>query len=435
MKTPYFFRQISYQLYSWFNVPKNAPEMNRTNFRNVQIDAIGVGLASTAAPFLPVLLTRLGASTLQVSMLTFMPAMTGLILAIPLGQFLQTRKNIVPWFSAARLLVLSSYGFTGLIVFFLPQAAAILGILGLWAVATVPQTVLNITFSVVMNKVSGSSGRYELMTHRWSLLGLTNALSALVAGSVLEKMPFPLNYQVVFIVLSIGGLISYYFSSRIHISDNPLQFEKVKRSVKESVQGYFQLIMSEKPFVTFVWKRFIFLSGAALANPLLPIYYVRSLNASDFWIALINIASSSTVILGYFFWMNQTRRRGSHLVLLATTLGASLYPILVGISHRVWPVVIFAGINGIFQAGLNLVFFDELMNRVPIDYSATFVAAAQMLQYLSLIAAPLLAPWLSNMLGINASLIIAGSISILGFIFFFMEKQVPHRLPGSPGVS
>ena len=169
------FRRLSTFFYRWFNIPQNAPEMDRTNFRNVQIDAVGVGLASTAAPFLPVLLTRLGASTFQISMLTFMPAMTGLVLALPLGQFMQSRKNIVPWFSFARLAVLSSYGFTGLIVIFLPQAQAIFGILGLWALATIPQTILSITFSVVMNQVAGSSGRYELMTHRWSLLGLTNA--------------------------------------------------------------------------------------------------------------------------------------------------------------------------------------------------------------------------------------------------------------------
>src|SRR5512143_1139408 len=105
----------------WFTVPQSAPEMNRRNFVNVQIDAIGVGLASTAAPFLPVLLTRLGATTFQVTMLTFMPALTGLLLAIPLGQFLQTRRNIVPWFSFARLTVLSSYALTGLVTIFLPQ--------------------------------------------------------------------------------------------------------------------------------------------------------------------------------------------------------------------------------------------------------------------------------------------------------------------------
>src|SRR5512142_2703595 len=126
--------QILYaRIIRYFTVPQSAPEMNPRNFLNVQIDAVGVGLASTAAPFLPVLLARLGASTFQVTMLTFMPALTGLLLALPLGQFLQTRRNIIPWFSLARLAVLSSYGLTGIIIIFLPQAASVFGILGIWA--------------------------------------------------------------------------------------------------------------------------------------------------------------------------------------------------------------------------------------------------------------------------------------------------------------
>ncbi len=239
MMVPHFFRHFYRLIYRWFNIPQNSPGINRTNFRNVQIDAIGVGLGNSIAPFLPVLLTRLGADTLQVSMLTFMPAITGLILAIPLGQFLQSRKNIIPWFSASRLAVLSSYGLTGVILMIFPQVGAILGILGLWAIATIPQTVLNITFSVVMNKVSGAQGRYELMSHRWSLMGLTNAVSALIAGRLLEMWAFPRNYQLVFVIFSIGGLISYYFSSRIIIPENILVYEKEKRSIKERVPGIF----------------------------------------------------------------------------------------------------------------------------------------------------------------------------------------------------
>ena len=177
----------------------------------------------------------------------------------------------------------------------------------------------------------------------------------------------------------------------------------------------------EKPFVSFVWKRFVFLTGVALAAPLLPIYFVRTLQASDSSIALINIAANITVILGYFFWMQQTRRRGSLVVLLATTLGASLYPMFVGITQQVWPVVIYAGFYGIFNAGVNLVFFDELMKRVPIAYSATFVAAAQGLQYMSSIVAPLLAPWLSQWIGFGPALMLSGGISIIGFLMFLTE--------------
>lgn len=417
------FKNIYSFIYRWFNVPQSAPEINRLNFRNVQIDAIGVGLASTGAPFLPVLLARLGATTLEVSLLTFMPALTGVLLAIPLGQFLETRKNIVPWFSFARLTVLLSYGFTGLIVILFPNATAILGILGLWAIATIPQTILSICFSVVMNEVAGSRGRFELMSHRWSILGLTNASTALLAGQFLDRVAFPLNYQIFFITLSIGGVISFYFSSRIVLPDKVLPITKVKIGLKEQITSYVSLIWQEKPFVSFIWKRFVFLSGAALAAPLLPLYYVREINASDYWIALIQIAANTTVILGYFLWTNQSRKRGSRVVLLATTLGSALYPILVGVSQQVWPVVIFAGLNGIFQAGLNLVFFDELMKRVPPEHSATFVAVAQTLQYSSMVVAPLLAPVLSKWMGFSNALLFAGGISVLGFVFFWLEKK------------
>lgn len=407
----------------WLTVPQSAPEMNRRNFLNVQIDALGVGLSSTAAPFVSVLLLRLGANAWQVSMLTFMPAVTGLILALPLGQFLQTRRSVVPWFSLARAAVLSSYAVTGIIVFFLPGQAAVLGILGIWALVTIPQTILNITFSVVMNSVAGPTGRYELMTHRWSILGFTNAISSLIVGQVLEMMPVPLNYQVVFIALSAGGLISYYFSSKISLPDNPPVVKTKNKTLSERVSNYVHQIWDEKSFTSFVFKRFVFLTGTAMATPLLSIYYVNTLKASDFQIALITIAANTTVIIGYFYWSRETRRHGSQLVLVATTFGGSLYAILVGLSNHTWPVILFAGLNGIFTAGLNLVLFDELMKRVPVDFSATFVAAAQCLQYMSSIVAPLLAPWLSDTIGTGPALIFSGGISLIGFALFLSEAM------------
>ncbi len=81
------------------NVSELPYEIRKRNFRNVQIDAIGVALSTAAAPFLPVFLTRMGASNLQVGLLTAMPGVTGLVLALVIGRFLQTRRNIVPWFS------------------------------------------------------------------------------------------------------------------------------------------------------------------------------------------------------------------------------------------------------------------------------------------------------------------------------------------------
>ncbi len=253
----------------WFSTPQSTTQIDRGNFVNVQIDAIGVGLASAAAPFLPVYLTRLGASTFEVGLLTSMPALTGLLLSIPLGQYLQRQKNIVPAFSKARLLVILSYAMTGLLSFFLTQHGAVIGILGVWALATIPQTLLAISFTVVMSKVAGPVGRYELMTRRWSILGLTTTITVLILGQVLDRVAFPINYQSMFLLLSLGGLISYYFSSHIRLSDSEYQPSEA-HNVRERVSEYIGLILSEKQFVSFVAKRFVFLLGTTLAAPLFP---------------------------------------------------------------------------------------------------------------------------------------------------------------------
>src|SRR5512137_2651954 len=116
--------------------------IRKRNFRYVLIDAVGVSISNIAAPFLPVFLTRLGASNFQVGLLSSMPGVTGLILAILVGRFLQTRKRIVPWFSLSRLMVISSYALTGLLTLLLPTRVMVTSTLAIWAVATLPQTAL-----------------------------------------------------------------------------------------------------------------------------------------------------------------------------------------------------------------------------------------------------------------------------------------------------
>lgn len=407
-----------------FSNPAELDRVQAKNFTNVQIDAIGVGLANAAAPFLPVFLTRLGATSFEIGLLTSMPALAGLILAIPMGQFLQNQKKIIPWFSLARLGVIMSYALTGILAFLLQGQPLITSILLVWALATIPQTLLNISFSVVMNAVAGPNLRYELMTRRWSILGVTTAVAVFIIGQFLDRIAFPTNFQVIFIFLSIGGLISYYFSSHINLPDFQKPNAQGKRPLRETLEEYRTLLSGEKPFQSFVIKRFVFLSGAALTLPLFPLYFVREVQASNSWIATINMAQTAIVIVGYFFWTQQSRRRGSRNVLLWTTLGAALYPILVASTHNVVLITLFAGINGIFQAGLNLVFFDELMKTVPTEYSATFVSIAQGLQYVSSILSPLIGTFIADLAGLSIALVVGGALQLIGFVMFWRNRQL-----------
>jgi MFS family permease len=401
----------------------HSPEIQKRNFRNVQIDAIGVSISNVAAPFLPVFLTRLGASNFQVGLLSSMPGVTGLILAILVGRFLQTRRKIVPWYSLSRLMVISCYAVTGLLTLLLPGSSMVASTLVIWAFATLPQTALAVAFSVVMNAIAGPEGRYSLLSRRWAIFGLTTVVGTFAITRVIDLVAFPLNYALMFLGLSLGGLISFYFSSRISLPDQIAPPLSTGQSPKETIRSYIALLRNSPGFVSFASKRFVYFSALALSAPILPLFFVWEVGASDSQIGSINMVFTMVMLVGYFLWPRVSKRRGGRFVLLATTLGMAFYPALTATTHRVESILIFAGIAGLFQAGLDLVFFDELLKTIPEGYSATFVSLAQSMQYLSIIIAPMVGTFLSSYIGLGGALWLSTVLRLLGFLLFLRREQ------------
>jgi MFS family permease len=129
------------------------------------------------------------------------------------------------------------------------------------------------------------------------------------------------------------------------------------------------------------------------------------------------------MLIGYFLWPWVSRRRNGRFVLLATTLGLTFYPALSAATPQINWIILFAGIAGLFQAGLDLVFFDELMKTVPAEYSATFVSLSQSMQYLSMIVAPLLGTWLADYIGLGGALWLSAGLRLFGFLLFLRPDR------------
>ena len=397
-------------------------EIQKKNFRYVQIDGAGVSISNVASPFLPVFLTRLGASNFQVGLLSSMPGVTGLLLALFVGRFLQTRKNIVPWYSLSRLMVIMCFALTGALTLIIPREYAILSTLAIWAFATLPQTALAVAFSVVMNAVAGPEGRYALLSRRWAIFGLTGVVGTFIVTQLIDRMNFPLNYAIMFLVLSLGGFLSFYFSSRIRLPDQAPPPMMHSESTFGGIQNYLNLLKKNPAFVSFASKRFVYFSALMLGLPIMPLYLVREVHATDSQIGTISMTMNLVMLVGYFLWPRVSKRRGGRSVLLATTFGMILYPALSASTTRVDLIILFAGIAGLFQGGLDLVFFDELMKTVPAEYSATFVSLAQSMQYLSTIVAPLFGTWLAGFIGLAGALWLSAGIRFIGFLLFLKKE-------------
>lgn len=402
-------------------------DVQSQNIRRVLIDGIGVGIASAASPYLPVFLTRLGADNFSVGMLTSMPALAGLIFAVPLGQLLARQKNIVPWYSGSRFLVQLCYTATGLAPFFVTDKTVLM-ILLIWALATIPQTIVNVGFTVVMAGVAGPEGRFYLMSRRWSSLGITSAVVVAFAGLMLEQIAFPLNFQVIFIVLSMGGLLSLAFSSRIELPPQNPPPRAPTRSAHASFQGWLDLMRAHPKFVETIGSQFIYRFGLAFAIPLFPLYYVRVLNASNEQIGFIATVNGAVLLGAYFLWTRVTKKRGIRFALLVTTLTIAFYPIVLSFTQQIPLVILLAGIAGTFAAGIDLVLFDMVVSSYPQDQAATFVGVQQTTVYIATFIAPLVATTLATGIGIPAALVIAGIIRLAGFGMFVWFGREPQRI-------
>lgn len=387
--------------------------LEQVNQRNVIVDAVGVGITAGVGSFLSVFLVRLGASSFLVGLLTAMPALTGMALAMPVGEFLSRKSNIVPWFARSRFAVLSCYVLTGLVPFFVHSRRPEV-IIGIWALATLPQTLVSVAFTVVMGGVAGPRGRFTLMSRRWSTLGLANSLTVIAVGQLLNLFNFPLNYQVVFIGSAIGALISVIFSSSIRLPPTPAP-PPAHESLLQTLRKRGNTLRANKPFVKFIASQFVFRSGMALAAPLFPIFWVRSIHASDQAISAINSTQTFVMMIAYFVWARLSQRKGERWVLLAAALGVSFYPLLTALTHRVEPLVIWAALGGLFTAGVDLVFFDVVLGACPADQQATYLGMYQTTVYVAAFLAPLAGTALADAVGIVPTLIIATALRLTGF--------------------
>ena len=398
-------------------------QTQRRNFHYVQIDAIGVSISNVAAPFLPVLLTRLGATNFQVGLLSSMPGMTGLLLAIIVGRFLQSRRNIVFWYGFSRLIVILCFTLTGILTLLMAERYLIIATLAIWAFATLPQTALAVAFSVVMNGVAGPTGRYALLSRHWTIFGLTGVIGTFIVTRLIDLVEFPTNYAIMFLVLSLGGFLSFYFSSKITMPDQVPPPVVNSGSPLKGIQNILQLLKANPAFLSFSLKRFVYFSAITLSAPIMPLFLVRDVQASDSQIGTINMTMTLVMLAGYFLWPRVSIKRGGRFVLLATTLGMVLYPALSAATPRIELIIAYAGIAGLFQSGLDLVFFDELMKTVPAEYSATFVSISQSMQYLSMILSPLLGTWLAEYIGLGGALWVSAGLRLLGFLLFLMPDR------------
>ncbi|MCD6290220.1 MAG: MFS transporter [Anaerolineae bacterium] len=393
----------------------------RHNRRYLYWDIAWFGIvAGIAFNFLSVYAVRLGATKVQVGALTSVPAIISVFWLIPAGQIVARQRRLLPLVLKALFSHRLVYLIIAVLPWFLPRSWIVPGLIVLVAVQAIPFGLANVGFASMLPEAISKERLGHVISRRNALMGTTSTLTVLASGLILAALPIPLNYQLLFAIAFLAGMASLYAVSRLDIPE-VIQPRTPASGWADLIDG-FRRFRADHRFAFFTLATFVFQWGLFMAIPLFPIYWVRTLGASDAFISLIYTLMGGVSVVSALFADRFLLRWGKRRVLGVCMLALSLYPILTALSHSLPPLLGIAVLGGLFGAVMNISVYSTMVELAPDADRARFIAIFNVLVNLATFLAPLVGSWIADVVSIPLALFIAGGVRATAGLMLLAQR-------------
>ncbi len=372
--------------------------------------------------FISVFIVRLGATEIQTGLLTSLPAIVMALASIPSGQVVQRQRDLVRFTNIVRIFHRGSVLLVTLLPF-MHSLPLIQIIIAIWTVKAIANALLESSWMAVIAEVIPPHRRASVNGMRWTVMSVVTAVAVAVFGFVLDRMPFPLNYQIVFLISFIGGSAGMIYWGKLEVPESMRTDHLVSepKPWREQVRCYWQTIRVPA-FVRYELTTAVLRLGMNLPTALYSIYWIRRLYASDLWIGWHSTTNQVALIVGYTLWGRIISRYGHFIPLLICSAGMGLYPVLMAlVPGQEWLPVI-SIIQGLFVTGINLAFFDTLLAVCPADRRPSLIAVNTMIASLIMFLGPILGTLLAGWVDIRGVFFIAGAIHLVAVVCFWLFR-------------
>jgi len=414
------------------------PEEYRTNFRHLTWDIAWFGLLNgSAISFISVYAARLGADGLQIGLLTAGPAVVILLLALPAGSWLQNRRlgRSVVWAAAVnRSIYLVWAAFPWIFQADFEIWAIILAMLFM----TIPATVVSVGFNALFAEAVPPEWRGHVVGIRNAAFALTSTITTIFSGWLLDTIPFPGGYQVVFVIGFIGGMMSCYYLSRVkplpidrkecdpaqnsatpgvQLGEDNRDWSKPEPDARQVVQKFrprmFRLDILSGGYGRTVGLLFFFHLAQFLAIPIIPLFLVNQLSLTDPEIGIGNAAFYAVVFLGSTQLGRFSAKWGHKTLTGFGILLLGLYPAVIAISHGIHLFIVASIAGGFAWSMAGGALFNYLLEKVPADDRPPYLAWYNLGLNAAILIGSLAGPALAVRIGFAEALLIFGGLRLI----------------------
>jgi len=399
--------------------PAHQPERN---IWHLYQDILWIGLSGAASTFTSVYAIRLGASDQLIGLLSSLPSLLVILLRLPAAELVERTGDRVRLIAGSLLATRAFYLVLALLPFLrLSHEAAVF--VALVILMGLPAVIANAGWDALFADVVPERDRAVVVSMRSSLASFMAVVIVLLGGKWLDWAPFPWNYQGIFLLAFIGGMVSTYHVSRIE-APPPAPVPKAQRGLSwREIQGVFA---GNPAFTALVVATSVYQFAMSLPSPLYNIYFVRYLQATDAWIGLRSTIASAVPILAYRFWPRLVRRWGDRAVLVLCIPMTVVLPLGTGLFESLTPQLFVVAWLGLFGPAVNLTRYNILLRVSPADNRPTAIGVYAIVANLAAFVAPLIGVQLMGLIGIRYVFFLAAAMRLAGALLF-------RRLPPDPG--
>lgn len=434
------------------------PEAYRSNFNHLVFDIAWFGvLNGSAVAFVAVYAARLGADAAQLGLLNAVPALVILTFALPAGRWLRDKP-------VGRASVLTSIGqrWFYLVWVFLPLLFAPSGQITALLVTTllmsIPGTALAISFNALFAAAVPPEWRAQVAGIRNAAFALTSIAVTLACGFLLDALPFPLGYQIVFFIGFIGAMMSTLHLARIKVDDRQRATTKVAVRLRDWAQpGIDQMWASVR---TMVGLRFLSRRQEAgqpqssslmpvrdsryqsvllivfalhltlyLAVPLFPLMLVSEIGLTDTEIGWGNSLFYLAIFLGSLRLHAVSERLGYRRTIGLGLVVISMYPMFLSQAQGVWLFLLASVAGGLGWSLVGGALGNYVLEEAPDDKRPAYLAWYNMALQAGILGGSLLAPVLAGFWGIPLALIFAAAARFLTGIVVWRQPKAAAKEP------
>lgn len=400
------------------------PDKYRSNFRNLYLDIAWFGvLSGTAVNFLNVYATRLGASGLQIGLLTATSAIVNLFLAIPAGHWISKRHTGKAVFWSSVIFRLGYLLWIPLPWLF-DEQGQIWSLILLTLLMAIPLTPLGVGFNALFAEAVPDRYRAGVAGTRNVTFAIAYMLTSFIAGYLLKTMNFPDGYQVVFAIGAFGAAMSSYHlyhikplpETIIAPPSDPIPVSDSQPSAPRGLAAALRLDVWQSRFKNVLLALFIFHFAHYLSNPIYPLYNVRVLHLNDGHLGNGTAFYYLSVLLASTQLGRIVHRFGNKRVTGWGVAGMATYPIMLAFAENVWQFYVLSFIGGFLFALVNGAYANYMLENIPPHDRPSHLAWYTIMFNFAVLASSIIGPLVADGIGLAAALILFGVARIVAGI-------------------